>query len=468
MAAAGTIRIAPLALAPRSRIPAALRLPVPAQLALGASLALAYVVLLSLDAPGAAPVAFAMLGVALLAPPAGLAAIALVLALPEPELLSPPGIIALLVGVTGVGILARVPFGRPSIRVSPGILFLAGYMLLATVSLLPAVTGYPADEAASATLEFIHLASGVGVFLVAVYLFRTVPGWPIVAITVGVAVVAALVAIADFFAIGPVLELVSGLRPPSEEARAAGLFSNSNYFGFFSAQVLTLLVAMIPVTRRWGRMLTVLATIAVAVALALSLSRGAYVGAAVGVFVLIALRRPRMALALLGAAIIAVLVLYPVFLALRIEVSAGSTDPKAYLDLQRSEHWRQQAFGAGIEMFLSSPVFGLGFGMFQFLSPEFIGFSPATYSHNQWLDLLAEQGLVGVGFMLATLASLGVALRRSTHPYAAAAIAMVVAYAVESLFINSLTSIQASGPIFIVLALVLARRPDETLRGRRT
>jgi len=205
----------------------------------------------------------------------------------------------------------------------------------------------------------------------------------------------------------------------------------------------------------------------VAIGLFLTLSRGGYLGAAVGLFALLALRRPRAALALAGAAVLAVLVLYPVFLALRLEISAGAADLGAYLDQQRSDHWRELAFGAGIQMFVGAPVFGIGFGMFQFLSPAYIGFSPATYSHNQWLDLLAEQGLVGAGFMAASLGSLLVALRRATSALRLGAMAMLAAYAVESLFINSLTSTQLSGPLFLVLAAALSRGPGEAPAGER-
>jgi O-antigen ligase len=318
----------------------------------------------------------------------------------------------------------------------------------------------------SATLEFIHLASLVAVFLLAVFLLREVPSWTVIAIIGVTATFAAFVAIADFAGVSPVLELVRGLIPRSEESRAVGLFSNSNYFGFFAAQSLTLLVALLPRARPAGRLLIGAAVVIVATGLLLSFSRGALLGAGTGLLALVALRRPRLALALVVGAVLAVLVLYPVFLAFRLEISSGSADLKAYIDQQRSEHWREGALGAGIQMFLSAPILGLGFGMFQFLSPPYIGYSPATYSHDQWLDLLAEQGLVGVAFMLAIVASVVIALRRSTHPLRDAALAMLIAYAVESLFINSLTSVQISGPLFLVLAVVLARMPEGD-QGRR-
>jgi O-antigen ligase len=467
MTSAGGVRFGSGHLATRSRVPAVLRVPRAVQLGLGAVAGLAYVALVAGHSGQLAVSMFAMLGLAVLAPSAGLVALAFVLPLAEPEVLSPPGIVAMLVGATGIGILIRVPFQRPAIRVSPGILLVAGYLLLAAVSLVPAITGYPIHEVTSATLEFIHLASGIGVFLVAVYLLRTVPSWPILAITGAMAVLAAVVAIADFAGVSPVLGLVGGLVPPSEESRAVGLFSNSNYFGFFSAQVLILLVATLSVVRPAGRILVGIAIATVTMGLVLTFSRGGLLGAGTGLLVLLALRRPRAALILLGVAVVAVVVLYPVFLALRLDVSAGSTDLAAYIDQQRSEHWREQALGAGIQMFLSAPIFGLGFGMFQFLSPPYIGYSPATYSHDQWLDLVAEQGLVGLGFMIAILTSTTVALRRSTHPLRYGALAMLAAYAVESLFINSLTSIQISGPIFLVLALVLARAPDDDATWRR-
>ena len=469
MTALGAVRasLRPAARAPRRGLfQAILHVPIPAQLTLGVVSAVAYALLLAQGVGIVSFVALAVLGIAFLYPTAGLAALAVILPLPEPELLAPPGIVALLVGATGIGLLVRVPMERPAIRVSPGILLVAGYLLITALSLVPALNGYPTHWVTSGFLEFIHLASGVGVFIIAVYLFRTVPAWPILAILGATAVFAAVIAIGDFAGVSAILGLFRGLLPPAEESRAAGIFSNSNYYGFFSAQVLILLVGLLPQARPSGRVLAGIAIAVVGIGLAVSFSRGGFLGAGTGLFVLVALRRPRLALALLAAAIVAVLVLYPVFLALRLEVSAGSTDLKAYLDQQRSEHWREQAFGAGIAMFLSAPILGLGFGMFQNISPQYIGFSPATYSHDQWLDLVAEQGVVGLAFMLLIIATVVVALRRSSHPLRSAALAMVAAYAVESLFINSLTSIQISGPIFLVLGLVLAHRPGDESRWR--
>ena len=433
------------------------RLPIAAQLGLGVVVAIGYVLVVALHAGPAIVGILAMVVLAVVAPPAGLASLAVVLGLPEPEVLSPPGVVALLLAAIVVGIVVRLPYERPTIRASPGIVLAIGYLAVSAVTLLPPLTGYRASDAASATLELIHLASGVVTFMVAVYLLRRVPEGAILAILVVGAAVSGLVAIADFASIGPILSLVDGLRPASLESRAAGFFSNSNYLGFFAAQSVVLLVAVFALARGAARLLIGAAIVLILGGLVLSFSRGGLLGLAVGLFVLLALRRPRLALTLAIVTAALLVVVYPLFLQVRLEVSAGATDPRAYLDQQRSEHWREQALGAGIQMFLSAPVQGIGFGMFQVISPQYVGFSPATYSHDQWLDLLAEQGIIGLMFMAGIIVSLVIALRRSTHRLAPAALALLAAYAAESLFINSLTSIQISGTLFLVLAIVLAR-----------
>jgi O-antigen ligase len=124
-------------------------------------------------------------------------------------------------------------------------------------------------------------------------------------------------------------------------------------------------------------------------------------------------------------------------------------------DLLGGERARAVAIQAGLDLWRSQPLFGVGFGAFQFLSPQF-GATVATYSHNQWLSILAEQGIVGLSMILGIVLLTGATLWRSTHPLRATALAMLVAYMVGSLFINSGPDPQISSLTWIVLGAVFA------------
>ena len=69
-------------------------------------------------------------------------------------------------------------------------------------------------------------------------------------------------------------------------------------------------------------------------------------------------------------------------------------------------------------MFAAFPVFGVGFGTFQFVSPSFlVGAAPdSTFSHNQYLNVLAEQGIVGAVIVAALVVMGIVAIIRSGSP----------------------------------------------------
>ena len=153
-----------------------------------------------------------------------------------------------------------------------------------------------------------------------------------------------------------------------EVDRASGGFATANYLGFFAAQYTLLGIGVWPlVARRYQPLLAVVIATTVA-ALVVSYSRSAYVGTAAGIVVLVALRSPRQALLLVAIAAVAGVALYPLFLEAR--VNGAALDPTVIFQRAQSENWRSLAAAAGISMFLAQPVFGVGFGVFQHLSPR--------------------------------------------------------------------------------------------------
>lgn len=428
------------------------------QVALGALVALAYVGALAyLGSTGGMIVAIpavATIAVAVVWPVAGLASIAFLIPVREPDMFAPIYLDALVVGATALGCLLRLAGDRRPIRLHPGVLLLLGYGLYSAASVLPALNGYPPAWASSAASELTHIVTGIGLFIVASYLFRYVPIGPIIALGLVSAGLGALAGVASYLQVSPVLGVLAGLLlGPAADARASGGFSNSNYFGFFLVQALLLAVGSWlfwdPRSRPAGSLLIVV----LVTALVQTFSRQAYIAATVGLLVMVAIKS-RPAAAVLAVAVVAVAAIaYPIFLQARL-----GTDvllPKEAAALAQSEGWRQLAFRAGLTMFAGAPIFGIGFGFFHFLSPPLIGASPATFSHNAFVALLAEQGLVGAAMVAGLVMILAHKLWHCRHPLRNAALAMVAGYLIQSAFINSTTSFQISGLTWLTMAAVL-------------
>ena len=136
----------------------------------------------------------------------------------------------------------------------------------------------------------------------------------------------------------------------------------------------------------------------------------------------------------------------------RVEVSS-----REHLALLAGEDARRAVAGAAFAMFATSPIFGVGFGFFHFISPLYSGAGAAygTYSHNELLSIMAEQGLVGLVLVASIVILLVVTLIRSGNRLRWAALAMGAAYLVVSFFINSATSFQGSCLVWMVMAAAL-------------
>ncbi len=198
-------------------------------------------------------------------------------------------------------------------------------------------------------------------------------------------------------------------------------------------------------------------------ALALSYSRGAYVGATAGIVTLIWFRNRGAAIMSLVAVLVVAVLLYPLFLEFR---QGQALSPMDLIDQGLSEGSRRAVVEAGFAMFLAAPILGLGFGTFQFLSAAYLGGARAdtTFSHNQFVEILAEQGIVGTLLVATMVVVAAIELERSAHPLRYAAMAMGVALMVTSAFLHSTSSFQALS--FAWLALAVTFSPWRTPNGR--
>ncbi len=113
-------------------------------------------------------------------------------------------------------------------------------------------------------------------------------------------------------------------------------------------------------------------------------SRGAYLGMAIGMFILFAIKSKKLLVPLILA-----LVLWQVVLPQRAIERIQSTQNE-YGELDESAERRIKIWEKSMEIFQENPVVGIGYGVFQYL-----GFDLGD-THNIYVKILTEQGVVGM------------------------------------------------------------------------
>lgn len=210
------------------------------------------------------------------------------------------------------------------------------------------------------------------------------------AVTTVVAVVALLQAVAG----GAVTE-VQGVR------RVQGTYTSPNHLALLLGRALPLLTAAALLLPRW-RLLAAVGAMLCAGALVATFSVGGWLGAGLGVLVVMGLVggwRPVAALVAVGALAGAVL-----FTAAPVERLRGRLDPTQGTGLVRVQLWR-----ASVELIGESPVLGIGLDNFLYRYPARMppgaAFEPnLSHPHNLVLQTWLQLGLAGlaaVGWLLA-------------------------------------------------------------------
>lgn len=398
--------------------------------------------------------------IAIVWPAAGLAMFAIIMPMREPEILVPVRFNAIMAGAITLGCVLRLPIDRLPLKVHPGIVLLLGYLVISALSIPPVVSGHPPDWTPSALNVLLRLSTGVALFLSATYLFKLMSTRAILGLALIGATLAALLALGDILDFLPFEGLTRGLVEDTGSSRASGTFTDPNFLGLYMATAAVFALGVLAAARP-VKLLLVPVVLLLFACVALSYSRGAYVGAIAGVVVLAGLRNRVAGLVLLIVAGILAVTLYPAFLEAR---QGELLSPIDRYDMLRGQDTRTTVAAAALAMFAAFPVFGVGFGVFHLASPSYImgGAPDSTYSHNQYLNILAEQGIVGILLVAAIIVVVTVALARSRSPLRAAALAMGATYLAGSLFLHSATVFQSSSLIWLVIAAALVPGPDRT------
>ena len=398
---------------------------------------------------------------AALDPIAGLAFAAVTLPQREPQPIGPIGVPVLLAFAIGLGVILRLPIDRPRLRTGwVGWLGLA-YLAITAVSVTPFFNDLPYGRAVSGIGLFLSLAAGGILIGSGSVLLRNRDARPLIALALGSLAVAAAIAILAFTKGTDLGRPLSGLvSQSSTDLRAYGPFYNSDYLGFAAAQAIVLGVGWAIFERRFR--LPVLAVALVAsIALVASFARSGFLAAAVGLLALAFMRSRRLGVVVLVVGGIAFLLAYEALLQARVGITYGGAPGSALGTLSQSDVGRSDAALAGVQLFLTAPLFGIGYGQFHYLSPQFVGSSGVTFPHNIFVGILAEQGILGVILFGALVLAIIVGIRRSGHPLTLPIAALAITYLVGSLFIDSVTTLQTSILFWICLAVVLGRRRSE-------
>jgi O-antigen ligase/capsular polysaccharide biosynthesis protein len=448
----------------------------PSGIGLGIVVGFLVLAAMGLGLPPTAILATGALAVAVAAasPGAGLAILVLVLPQQEPAVLGALGLKLPLIIALTFGTLVRLVAARSMPRVSVGVVAVVAYTALAALSAVPLLTGLDGDRGIASAYRFLQLADCVVLVVVATIYFARYDPRPHLVLAVASAALVAGLALLQLVPGGSDLPFASGLIVPragATIARVTGPFENPNYLSLFLGLALVLGLGLAAAERRLRPYLLPLIPV-IAVGAAFTLSRGSLAATMCGILALVWLRSRVLASTAAVALVVAGLVVYPAIIGTRLERSATGGIAFGEVGLAASDAQRLDAVAAGLRIFGIDPVFGAGFGQYEFASTQFVGSSEATAAHNQYLKILAEQGVVGALAGAAAVLVIARALLRSRSPLRNTVLAMATAYVVGGAFLEPLTTVQASGFMALGAAAVvggaeLPQRVAERVRERR-
>ncbi len=190
-----------------------------------------------------------------------------------------------------------------------------------------------------------------------------------------------------------------------EDSRAGGPFwivgLGSNHFGAFIVYCSAVFLGLFFLDKnKWRRILFLMAILFSLHPLFFSYSRGAYVAALVAL-VFFGLVQKRSLLILILVLGIAWQTLLPSSVVDRITMTETETI-EGQIQIEHSAAARLGLWNIAWNLFKKNPVIGVGFGGYEFSVPEG-EFSRWKDTHNYYLKMLAEQGIVGFGLFLTVL-----------------------------------------------------------------
>jgi hypothetical protein len=421
-------------------------------LLLSLSVASLIIVGLALDNSSVALMASLLaIATAVVVPVMGLVMVAFLAPLVGVPVLPYPGLIAVLVGAVLLGSIFRLPIDRPRIIVTPLALVVAGFTLYVFVQQIPAMaTGYVGASELVGSM-FLRIVTGVAAIAAAALVLRDRSPYPVLGATLVASVMAALLAIAmqdNADLSGPLANLVA---VPEDGVRPSGPFQNPNYFGWFTATSMVITAGlMVAWPRPRVRGTLVIVTLVLAGGLLVAQSRGSLAALSAGLIALAFARSRKAGMIALAVCLVVGASMYPFLVERRLTDSIGSVSPHALVQIAASDARRLDAVMQGPELFATSPLFGIGLGQY----PQQTG----TYSHNWYMSLLAEHGLVGVVLWFFFLAGIAIRLRLRDAEPRSIGFAVLGVFAAACLFLEPPKETQGSVSTALVITAALVAR----------
>lgn len=376
-------------------------------------------------------------------PLAGMIALAFVAPIARPLVIPLPGLYVVMMGAMIFGLVLRLPIDRPRLRrPAAEVLLLAVFVLYVaadvTAGRLDGDSGAAATAIASAFARLLEagLALGVGYLVL-----RGRSPFPILAGLLLSAILGSCVALSEVVGAEG---LFGNLIAPTELAdRITGTFDDPNYFGSYLAAMIVLAVGCLLDARSTLLKVALLSVVGLlSVTLLFTQSRGALAALMAGLIIIAFTRSRRAGVMTIGVLVLTAAVAYPVFSAWRF----GEEAPSSVTDTAgRAEAWQE-----AVQVFASSPLFGIGFGRFQ--EEASVGIAV----HNWYVEVLAELGLTG--FILWSLFSLAavLALRRRPLPARTIGYSILAVWMVAGLTLSPPTAFAVTGPVLMTLAAAVA------------
>jgi len=203
-----------------------------------------------------------------------------------------------------------------------------------------------------------------------------------------------------------------------ETTRFFGVWFDPNYFALALLTLLGLSLAIWRTRLTLGaRFLALLGFSTVLIGIALTLSRGGLLSAILALlFCFWAERRRLRLLVLVGLVVLLVLVFIPIGLGERMGTFLAPGGDASF-------QTRGLQLRGGIEMAIASFPFGVGIGNYFYHSLAFVGMSHQVLSHNSYVDLAAEGGVLALFFYGGLVVSLFLATRARNSQWEATALA---------------------------------------------
>ena len=202
-----------------------------------------------------------------------------------------------------------------------------------------------------------------------------------------------------------------------------------------------------------------------ATAVLITLSRGALITALVGLAAVGLTQSRKVAISVVLLSLAGVFIVYPAFVDWRLTNLLGSASAAAFQATAESDAGRLTGALAGFSLFLTSPLFGVGFGRYLAAAVQIPGVSNSA--HNWYTYMLGEQGIVGALLYISVLASLIPGLRKLPSRPRTVGISMLAAFAAACLFLEVPTSFQTFAiPAIVVVASLVGRWPARRAEPR--